>query len=115
MTKLIATLLVATLGCGTILIGGSVTIVPPPGGTVDGVAHPISASKKSSHQIVYPDGRVCIIESGVSAGYVVADIVFWFLLGIIIDGATGNWKTLDEGACPGVTISRLEGTDGWSG
>lgn len=29
-----------------------------------------------------------------SAGYVIADVVFWFLLGLVVDGVTGNWKTL---------------------
>lgn len=94
----------AATGCGTILNGGPATIRPPVGATVDGHPGAISASKKHSHEVVYADGRRCLIESQVSAGYVVADLVFWFLLGIVVDGATGNWKTLDDEACPGVVV-----------
>ena len=104
MNRLMALAVTVCLGCGTILNSGTARITPPPGATVDGQHGSIEASKKRSHHIVYADGRTCVVESSVSAGYVIADLVFWFLLGIIVDGATENWKTLDEDACPGVTV-----------
>ncbi len=105
ITKLLAVLLVLTMGCGTILNSGPATIIPPPGGTVDGSPTPIVASKKVPHEIVYPDGRRCIIESRVSAGYLIADVVLLFLLGVIIDAVTGDWKVLSADSCPGVIVS----------
>ena len=104
MNKLMAGMLTLVMGCGALLNGGNATITPPRGATVDGFEGPISASKKRSHQVVYEDGRTCVVESGVSAGYVVADVVFWFLLGVLVDAATGDWKTLDDDACPGVMV-----------
>ena len=104
MTRLVALGLALTMGCGTILNSGTATITPPRGATVDGNLGPTVVSKKRSHEIEYPDGRRCIVESRVSGGYVLADIVFWFLLGVLIDAATENWKTLDADACPGVVV-----------
>ena len=66
---------------------------------------PLAVSQKRSHEVVYPDGRRCIIDSGASAGYVILDILFiWGLIPIIVDAATGNWKTLDADSCPGVMV-----------
>ncbi|MBL9016737.1 MAG: hypothetical protein JNL83_21295 [Myxococcales bacterium] len=104
MKSVIALAVTVSLGCGTILNSGTARITPPQGATVDGQYGPIEASQKRSHHIVYADGRTCVVESGVSAGYVIADVVFWFLLGLVVDGVTGNWKTLDEEACPGVIV-----------
>jgi hypothetical protein len=92
------------MGCGTILNSGTATITPPRGATVDGVAGPISVSKQRSHEVIYKNGRRCMVESSVSAGYVIADIVLLFLLGVIVDAVTGDWKTLDADACPGVSV-----------
>lgn len=105
MARLLAMILVFSVGCGTILNSGPATIVPPPGATVDGVAGPIPASKKLPHEVVYPDGRRCIVESSVSAGYVIADVVLLFLVGLIVDGITGDWKSLSADACPGVIVN----------
>jgi hypothetical protein len=104
VNRLTAAALVFSVGCGAILNGSSSTIVPPPGATVDGQPTPIVASNQTAHEIVYPDGRRCIVGSHISAGYLVADVVLWFLVGIIIDGVSGDWNVLDEGACPGVQI-----------
>lgn len=104
MKSVVALAVMASLGCGTILNSGSATIRPPQGATVDGQQGPTEVSKKRSHQIVYADGGSCVVESSVSAGYVIADVVFWFLLGLVVDGATGNWKTLDADACRGVVV-----------
>jgi hypothetical protein len=105
MTRVLAVILIFTMGCGTVLNGGSATLVPPRGGTVDGSTTPIAASKKIPHEVVYPDGRRCIIESNVSAGYVIADVVLLLLLGVIIDAVTGDWKVLNADACPGVIVN----------
>ena len=79
--------------------------MPPPGATVDGAPGPVVVSKKMPHEVTYPDGRRCIIDSSVGAGYVIADIFLLLLLGVIVDAITGDWKTLDAGACPGVIVN----------
>lgn len=103
--RLLAVLLIFTMACGTVLNGGPATIIPPPGATVDGVAGPIPADQKSAHEVVYQDGRRCIITSGVGAGYVIADVLLLFLVGVIVDAVTGDWKVLDAGMCPGVIVN----------
>ncbi len=106
MHRILAAALVFSMGCGTILNGGTATLVPPRGATVDGVAGPVAASKQTAHQVVYQDGHSCVVESHVSIGYAVADIVIWVgLLGVIVDAVTGDWKILDAGACPGVIVN----------
>lgn len=49
--------------------------------------------KKEGYQEV-----TCNIGTSVGAGYVVLDILGG-LVPIIIDAATGKWKSLDQGAC----------------
>ena len=105
MNRVIALALVATMGCGTVLNGGPATIIPPPGATIDGFAGPVPANKQIPHEIVYQDGRRCLVTSSVSAGYLIADIFLLFLLGVIVDAITGDWNTLDAGACPGVIVN----------
>jgi len=105
MTKILALVLIFTIGCGTILNSGTATIMPPPGATVDGVAGPIPASQQQPHEVIYPDGRRCIVEPKVSGLYIVGDIFLFFLVGIIVDAVTGNWKVLDAGSCPGVIVN----------
>ena len=102
--RVLAAALVFVVGCGTVLNGSTSTIVPPKGATVDGVAGPITASNQRPHEVIYEDGRHCIVESSVSAGYVIADVVLWFLVGVLVDAVTGDWKTLDADACPGVVV-----------
>lgn len=93
------------MGCGAILNSGQATIVVPPGATVDGAAvSSLSVSKQVPHEVVFADGRRCIVDSQVGAGYVIADVVLWFLLGLIVDGVTGDWKSLDASGCPGVSV-----------
>jgi hypothetical protein len=103
--RLLAVLLIFTMACGTVLNGGPATIIPPPGASVDGVAGPIPASQQMAHEVVYQDGRRCIIESRVSAGYVIVDVLLLFLVGVIVDAVTGDWKVLDAGMCPGVIVN----------
>ena len=104
-TRLVALLLIFTIGCGTVLNGGPATLIPPPGATIDGVPGPIPANKQIPHEVVYPDGRHCVVVSSVSVGYLVVDIVLLFLLGVIVDAVTGDWKVLDAGMCPGVIVN----------
>jgi hypothetical protein len=105
VNRVIALALVATMGCGTILNSGPATLIPPPGATIDGVAGPIPANKQVPHEVVYQDGRRCVVTSSVSAGYLIADIILLFLVGVIVDAITGDWKTLDAGMCPGVIVN----------
>jgi hypothetical protein len=104
MKQALALMVVASIGCGTILNGAPATIVPPPGASVDGVAGPVTVSKVGPHQVVYPDGRQCIIQPRIGVLYVVGDIVFFFV-GILVDAVTGGWNVLDASSCPGVIIN----------
>jgi hypothetical protein len=106
MTKLITTLiLIFTFGCGTILNSGPATIVPPPGATVDGVPGPVPANQQIPHEIVYPNGQRCVVTPSISVGYLVADIILLFLVGVVVDAVTGDWKVLDAAMCPGVIVT----------
>ncbi len=103
LTKLCV--LAALTGCGTIINGSHATVTPPPGGFVDGSPGPVVASQQRSHEVIYPDGRRCIVESRVGAGVVIVDIIFLpLLIPIIVDAVTGNWRHLDAEGCPGVTV-----------
>lgn len=102
--RLLAVLMVCSIGCGTIMNGGPATIIPPPGATVDGVAGPVPANKQMPHEVVYQDGRRCVIVSSVSVGYVVVDILLG-VVGVVVDAVTGDWKVLDPAMCPGVIIN----------
>lgn len=61
-------------------------------------------SQQRAHEVIYADGRRCVLESRVGAGYVIADIILTFLIGVIVDAATEKWKSLDESSCPGVIV-----------
>lgn len=112
MNKLVAAGLIAALGtssmgCGTVLNGSTTTIMAPPGSSIDGmmVQGPVVVSQHHPHEVVFPDGRRCFIDSRISIGYLVADVVLLFLVGVIIDAVTGDWKVLDAGMCPGVIVN----------
>lgn len=104
MLKFSFVLCLASAGCGAILNSSTATVNGPAGTRVNGNPVPTIVSQKSSHQVTMPDGRTCVITSGASGGYVVADILLTGLLGVVIDAATGAWKTLDADSCPGVTV-----------
>ena len=95
--------LVLSVGCGAILNGSQSTIVVPPGATVDGVPGSIAASNQIDHLVMYPDGRRCIVESHINVGYVIADILLWTVIGVVVDGVSGDWDDLETG-CPGVVV-----------
>lgn len=99
-----ATLLLST-GCGAILNSSTKTVSLPPGATVNGATGNVPLSQKQSHQVQFADGRSCVIESGVSIGYVLADVLLTGLIGVVIDGVTGDWKTLSADGCPGVALN----------
>ena len=104
-TRLLALSLVLTVGCGTILNSGPQTVHVPAGSTLDGAAAgDMPVDPKIPHEIIYPDGHRCIVDSHISAGYVIADVVLWFLVGLVVDGVTGDWRTLNADDCPGVSV-----------
>ena len=105
MRSILAVMLACATGCGAILNSGTATVTVPPGATVDGVPGTVQVSQKRSHQVQLPSGQRCVIESGVSGGYVVADILLTGLLGVIIDGVTADWNTLHADECPGVSVN----------
>lgn len=94
----------SSVGCGAILNSSTATVNGPHGTTVNGNPVPVVVSQKASHQVSMPNGNTCVITSSASGGYIIADIFLTGLLGIVIDAATGAWKVLDAGACPGVTV-----------
>ncbi len=98
-------MLTLSMGCGTLINGGPSTIYPPQGGTIDGVPGPIVVSKKSAHEVIYPNGQRCLIVPAVGLGYVVVDVVLLFLVGLVIDAVTGDWSVLDANQCPGVIVT----------
>ena len=104
MQRLMALSLVATVGCGTVLNAKTVTVYPPPGGAIDGVGGPLRVNQQGSHIITYPNGSQCLMNGGISVGYLVVDIVLLFLIGVVVDAVTGGWTVLDANACPGVQI-----------
>ena len=94
----------ALAGCGTILNNGPAVVHIPPGASIDGYAGPtVAVDPQHIHEIVYPDGRRCLIDSNVNWLYVAADIIL-FLWPVIVDAITGDWKVTDAGDCPGVLI-----------
>ena len=107
MQRLLALVLVFTFGCGTILNGGPAHVVLPPGAAVDGVPAngmmAIPVDQKMPHEIVYPDGRRCLITPRLSVGYIILDIVLG-LLPVVVDAITGDWTVSDATMCPGVGV-----------
>jgi hypothetical protein len=92
---------VASSGCATIFNKKTVDVKADPGITVDGQTGSMTVSQQEDHQVGYPDGRTCTLESGVSVAYIVLDIFLTGPIGLIIDGVTGNWK-VTKGTCDGV-------------
>jgi hypothetical protein len=95
----------AASGCGAILNSSTVTVNGPQGTEVDGASVPATVNQKGSHQVVMPDGRRCVLTSDAAAKYIILDILFTGLIGIVVDAATGDWKTLNSDGCPGVTVN----------
>jgi hypothetical protein len=94
----------ATSGCGAMFNSSTATVNGPPGTEVDGNPVPATVSQKSPHQVTMPNGQRCTLESAAAGKYIILNILFTGLIGIVIDAATGDWKTLDAAACPGITV-----------
>jgi hypothetical protein len=106
-------------GCGTLLSGTNepLTITSEPSGAevrIDGEKRgrtPLSTSLASTenHTIeVRKDGyreEVATVTSEVNGGYVVLDVLLTGFVGIIIDAATGGWKTMSPNQIA-VTLER---------
>jgi hypothetical protein len=104
MHRLVALAVVASLGCGTLVNDKYTTLVPPPGGFVDGVPGPVRADQSLPHTVTYPNGAQCMIEPSIGVGYIVADLFLVFFVSLVVDAVTGEWHTLDAGTCPGVFV-----------
>lgn len=109
LLTLMAMLTGGSLGCGTILNSGVATVTLPAGASLDGYVissmQSLQINKQVPHEITFADGRRCVIESNVSVGYVLADVFLGFFgLGILVDGITQDWRTLDSDYCVGVTV-----------
>lgn len=103
--------LIATSGCGAIFTSNTSQMMGPPHATIDGQPFPAIVSDKTSHEVVYADGRHCVVSSHVSAPVFVLDLLFGFplvlpmVLSFGIDGASGDWDKLDADGCPGVSVN----------
>jgi hypothetical protein len=105
MPRILALFMLFTIGCGTVLNSETATIHAPPGSTIDGApASDAVVSQRAPHEVVFQDGRRCIVDTHISAGYIVADIVLLFLVGVVVDAVTGDWAVLNADACPGVIV-----------
>lgn len=97
-------LVVCALGCGTMMNTQPAIVTLPPGAAIDGVEGTVAISKKQSHHVELADGRLCVLASKVSLGYVLADLFLTGLIGIAVDAATSDWRTIDATGCPGVLV-----------
>lgn len=93
-----------TSACGTILNADTKTAILPPGATINGQGGAVVLDQSRSYQVRLADGSYCAISSNISIGWAVADVFFTALLGVVVDAATGGWKSLDGSACPGVAL-----------
>ena len=105
MKSLIVLCVLTASGCGAILNSKTATVNGPPGTTVDGAPVPTVVSQNASHQVAMPDGRNCVLTSGASVGYIIADIFLTGLIGLIVDAATGDWSVISGAGCPGVIVN----------
>lgn len=111
MRPLIALVLASQLaGCGAILNSSTADVTvssnvsgeiyvdgQPTGATAPGVVR-VGNHKDHVIGVRTADGKVgtCQLTSSVGAGYVVLDVVFTALLGVIVDAATSSWTSVDN-------------------
>jgi hypothetical protein len=100
-------------GCATIFTGdrtnvGVASARPGASVTVDGVPFgrtpvqiPLDKTRAHSIVITTTDGQTytCLVNSSVGIGWVVLNVFTTFLVGVIVDGLTGKWKSLDQSMC----------------
>ncbi|MBU3700232.1 MAG: PEGA domain-containing protein [Candidatus Kapabacteria bacterium] len=98
-------------GCATVFKGSNELLTiqsDPPGARViiNGLevgTSPAAAlvnGTKNQTILLVKDGyesRTVFVTSSIGAGWVIADVIFGFWP-LVIDAATGNWKSLDESA-----------------
>jgi hypothetical protein len=108
---LVLALAVALGGCGTVMQKkqAPVRLTSFPAGAdvyVDGVHHgktpvEVAVSTEGAHRIDFQlDGRTgsCQVKGGISGMWVALDIAMG-LIPLVVDAATGGWRTLDYDAC----------------
>lgn len=79
-------------------IGGEITVDgQPTGQPAPGI---VMVGNHEGHTIGVrtPDGAMgtCQLTTSISAGYVILDVVLTGLIGVIVDAATGAWKSVDD-------------------
>lgn len=105
MKRLALAPLLCLAACGTLFNSGPSTVSAPPGTSIDGSFDVTRISKKRSHMVQFADGRTCLISSRVSPLYVLGDIFLTpYLVGIVVDALTGDWRKLDADSCPGIAV-----------
>lgn len=106
-------LLLISPGCGAIFTSSHVNVrldSDPRGAdvTIDGVQigkTPIetSVSNRKDHLVQFQMSgeapTTCVLTSSIGAGYVILDVLFTGLIGVLIDATTGGWKELDQQGC----------------
>ena len=96
--------LVVLVGCGQTFNKRPATIIPPVGGLVDGRPGPATVDKRQPHEVIYPNGQRCIVDTSIGMRYLVPDIFLTFLIGVYIDAKHDTWLRLDEDTCPDVIV-----------
>ena len=100
-------------GCGAIFTSGQATVridSDPQGAdvTIDGMPMgktPLvtRVSNRQDHVVQFhmsgQAASTCVLTSSVGAGYVILDVLFTGLIGVIIDVATNGWTELDQDGC----------------
>jgi len=113
LIALFATVGVMTSGCGVIFTSSHqvVTFDSDPRGAeviLDGMPigrtpMQVSVDNRRSHMVAFEmEGAypaMCQLQASVGALWVVLDVLFTGLVGIIIDAATNGWTTLQANAC----------------
>jgi uncharacterized protein YceK len=110
---LVAAVIVGMSGCATILAddrdtisiasqrpGASILINGAPRGTTPMVVE-LDSTRSHTVTIQTQDGQffTCELYADIGAGWVVADILLTGFVGLVIDAATGAWKSLDRDTC----------------
>jgi len=109
----LSTLALGTSACGTLFTESHALVSfqsDPPGAEVmiDGMPvgrTPVQAivSNRRDHIVQFHmDGAAettCLLTAGVGAGWVVLDVLFTGLIGVVVDAVTDGWSELAQGGC----------------
>jgi len=110
---LLALVPLSTTGCGTIFTSDQVPVVfdsQPQGArvTLNGVdvgKTPIHmhVNNRQDHIVRFElrgmEAQVCMLSGSVGAGWVVLDVLFTGLIGVVVDAVTKGWRELDNTSC----------------